>query len=104
MLVGASMLVGEPGLFAPTPLVWVSLAYTTIVIAGSSYLAWFWLVSRYRATTLHAFTFITPIAGVVFAHLLLDEPITSGLGIGLALIAAGIVLVNREPARKAAGS
>lgn len=97
MLVGASMLAGEPGLFAPTPLVWASLAYTTIIIAGSSYLAWFWLVSRYRATTLHAFTFITPIAGVVFAHLLLGEPITPGLGIGLVLIAGGIVLVNRTP-------
>ncbi|MFA7503715.1 MAG: DMT family transporter [Burkholderiaceae bacterium] len=96
MLMAASTLVGEPGLFAPTPTVWIALAYTTIIIAGSSYLAWFWLVSRYRATTLHAFTFITPIAGVVFAHLLLGEPITPALGIGLALIAAGIVLVNRE--------
>lgn len=104
MLMAASALVGEPGVFAPTPLVWVSLAYTTIVVAGSSYLAWFWLVSRYRATTLHAFTFITPIAGVLFAHLLLGEPITPGVGIGLALIAAGIVLVNREPKPKGVGS
>lgn len=101
MLVAASMLVGEPGLFAPSPLVWTALAYTTIVVAGSSYLAWFWLVSRYRATTLHAFTFLTPVAGVFFAHLLLGEPITPGLGIGLVLIAAGIVLVNREPKAKA---
>src|SRR5690606_10132334 len=97
MLLAAAGLVGEAGLFAPSPVVWISLAYTTIVIAGSSYLAWFWLVSRYRAATLHAFTFLTPIAGVGFAHLLLDEPITPGLGIGLVLIAAGIVLVNREP-------
>jgi drug/metabolite transporter (DMT)-like permease len=102
MLVAASLLVGEPGLFAPTPLVWTALAYTTIVVAGLSYLAWFWLVSRYRATTLHAFTFLTPVAGVFFAHLLLGEPITRGIGIGLVLIAAGIVLVNREPRPKPA--
>src|SRR5690606_36848423 len=101
MLVAASMLVGEPGLFAPSPLVWTALAYTTIVVAGSSYLAWFSLVSRYRATTLHAFTFLTPVAGVFFAHLLLGEPITPGLGIGIVLIAADIVLVNREPKGKA---
>ena len=96
ILMAASTLAGEAGIFAPTPVVWISLAYGTFIIAGSSYLAWFWLVSRYRATTLHAFTFLTPVAGVGFAHLLLGEPITPGIGIGLVLIAGGIVLVNRE--------
>lgn len=102
MLMGVALLVDEPGIFAPTPIVWLALAYTTIVIAGSSYLAWFWLVARYRATTLHAFTFLTPIAGVGFAHLLLGEPVTPGMLAALVLIASGIVLVNREPKRPAA--
>lgn len=100
MLMLASALIGEAGLFAPSALVWAALAYTTIIIAGTSYLAWFWLVARYRATTLHAFTFLTPIAGVGFAHLLLGEPITPSLGLGLVLIAGGILLVNREPRRQ----
>lgn len=75
--------------------IWAILAYQIVVIASVSYLAWFWLVSRHRATTLHAFTFLTPLFGVAFAHLLLGEPITPALLAALALIAAGIVLVNR---------
>ena len=94
LLAGAELL-REPGFFAPTPMIWAILAFQVVVIASVSYLAWFWMVSRHRATTLHAFTFLTPLFGVAFAYLLLDEPITPALLAALALIAAGIVLVNR---------
>lgn len=95
VLLGAATAAGEAGVFAPSPLVWAVLAYQTLVIAGISYLAWFWLVSRYRATTLHAFTFLTPLFGVLFAWLLLGERIDALQIAALAAIAAGIVLVNR---------
>lgn len=95
VLVALSYAFGEPGVFAPSPIVWASLAFQTIVIASASYLAWFWLVARYRATTLHAFTFLTPLFGVVAGAVLLDEPIGASLVVALALIATGIVLVNR---------
>ncbi|MEZ5727238.1 MAG: DMT family transporter [Burkholderiaceae bacterium] len=94
-LLALAALLGEPGLHAPSPRVIASFLYVTVIIAGASYLAWFGLVSRYRATTLHAFTFLTPVFGVVAARLLLDEPITAALAIALVLIATGIVLVNR---------
>ena len=96
VLLGAAGLLGEPGVFAPSPLIWAILAYQIVVVASFSYLAWFWLVSRHAATTLHAFTFLTPLFAVAFAHLLLGEPVTPALAGALALIAAGIVLVNRR--------
>ncbi len=95
VMVALSYAFGEPGVFAPTPLVWASLAFQTIVIAWASYLAWFWLVARYRATTLHAFTFLTPLFGVVAGAALLGEPVGPVVIASLALIATGIVLVNR---------
>ncbi|MCD6680498.1 MAG: DMT family transporter [Burkholderiaceae bacterium] len=95
VLVALSYAFGEPGVFAPSPIVWASLAFQTVVIACASYLAWFWLVAHYRATTLHAFTFLTPLFGVVAGALLLGEPIGASLVVALALIAVGIVLVNR---------
>jgi drug/metabolite transporter (DMT)-like permease len=69
-----------------------------LIVAFASYAAWFWLVTRYQASRLAAFTFLTPIFGVAFGGLLLDEPIGPGLLAALALMAAGIYLVNR-PAR-----
>ncbi|HLS56059.1 MAG TPA: DMT family transporter [Zeimonas sp.] len=95
LMVALSYAFGEPGVFAPTALVWAALAFQTVVIAWGSYTAWFWLVSRYRATTLHAFTFLTPLFGVLAGALLLGEPVSPAIFGALALIATGIVLVNR---------
>src|SRR5690606_31464581 len=95
VLVTLSYAFDEPGVFAPSPTVWASLAFQTVVIACASYLAWFWLVARYRATTLHAFTFLTPLFGVIAGAVLLVEPLGTSLVVALALIATGIVLVNR---------
>jgi drug/metabolite transporter (DMT)-like permease len=44
---------------------------------------------------LAAFTFPTPLFGVLLSGLILGEAITFLLGIGLALVAVGIYLVNR---------
>jgi drug/metabolite transporter (DMT)-like permease len=86
---------GEAGIFAATPLVLGALAYQTIIVAFASYAAWFWLLTYYPASRMAAFTFLTPVLGVVFGHVLLGEPIGPLLLAALALIAAGIYLVNR---------
>lgn len=95
ILLGGSWLLGEPGVFAATPLIWAALAYQTVVVASASYVAWFVLVQRHSAARLSAYTFMTPLFGVAFAGLLLGEPITGSLVAAAALIAAGIYLVNR---------
>jgi drug/metabolite transporter (DMT)-like permease len=91
----ASLLLGEPGVFRPTPLVLSAFAYQTVVVAFASYVTWFWLITRYPASSLAAFSFLTPVFGVMFGGLLLGEPITPALVASVALLAAGIYLVNR---------
>lgn len=93
-------LVGERGVFAPTPLVWAAMAYQVVIVAFASYAAWFWLMTCYPASRLAAFSFLTPVFGVLFGGWLLNEPVTLGLAAALVLIAAGIYLVNK-PARGA---
>ena len=62
-----------------------------------SYLAWFWLLTRYPASHLHAYTFWTPLFGLAAGWLLLGEPVTPALLLAMACVAVGIYLVNREP-------
>jgi drug/metabolite transporter (DMT)-like permease len=95
-----SVVLGEPGVFDPTPVVLIAVAYQTVLIAFVSYLAWFWLITRYPASHLSAFTFLTPVFAIFFGWLLLDEPITAELIAAAALVAVGIYAVNR-PARAA---
>lgn len=92
-----SLALGEPGVITLTPLVLASLAYQTVLVAFASYLVWFWLVAHYPAGRLAAFSFLTPLFGVLAGALLLSERITPALALALALVALGIWLVNRPP-------
>jgi drug/metabolite transporter (DMT)-like permease len=97
LLLPLAPLLGEPGVFAPTPLVLGSLAFQVAGIAFASYLAWFWLMSRYQASALAPFLFLTPVFGVASGALLLGEALSLPLLGALALIGAGIYVVNRAP-------
>ena len=44
---------------------------------------------------LSAFSFLTPLFGVAAGHLVLSEPLTPAFAAAVALVAAGLVLVNR---------
>jgi drug/metabolite transporter (DMT)-like permease len=52
-------------------------------------------VARYSANRLSAFTFLTPLFGVAAGHLVLGEPLTRAFAAAVALVAGGLVLVNR---------
>lgn len=95
ILFASSVLQGEQGIFAPTPIVWSALAYQTLFVVPVTYLAWFWLMTQYPASQLSAFSFLTPLFGVLLGGLLLNEPVTPLLLLSLGFVAAGIYLVNR---------
>ncbi|MGB8600218.1 MAG: DMT family transporter [Burkholderiales bacterium] len=92
----ASMLMGEPGIIAITPAAITSLAYQGIIVAFASYLAWFWLLTKYLATRLSVFTFFTPLFGVAAGIFVLREPFTVAFLLSVLLVGAGIYLVNRK--------
>jgi drug/metabolite transporter (DMT)-like permease len=94
-----SWLAGESWAIRPDPLVLAAFAYQAVLIAGASYAAWFWLIARYPASRLAAFTFLTPVFGVAFGALLLGEAVTPVLLASVALIGLGIWLVNRPEPR-----
>ena len=94
-LIGASLVLREPGVVAPTVPVLAALAYQAVIVAFASYLAWFWLLRRYAASDLAPYLFWTPLAGVLAGRVLLGDPLSANLGAAAALVALGIYLVNR---------
>jgi drug/metabolite transporter (DMT)-like permease len=92
----AVVLLGEP---APAHLSLFGLgviAFQSVWVAVITYLVWFGMIGRYPAPVLSGFTFLTPMFGVLFGHLVLGEPVGWTLVVALALVATGIVLVNRR--------
>jgi drug/metabolite transporter (DMT)-like permease len=96
LLLAASLLMGERGVIALTPLALASLAYQGVIVAFASYLAWFWLLTRYLAARLSVFSFMTPLFGVLAGVVILNEPLTPTFVGAALLVGAGIVLVNRR--------
>ncbi len=75
-----------------------SLFYQCIIVAFLSYLVWFVLVSRYPVSLMHAFSFFTPVFGVLFSGILIiGETISPNLVMALILVSLGMVLVNYQP-------
>jgi len=89
-----SILIGEKGVSVVTPLVVASLAYQGVIVAFASYLAWFWLLTRYLAARLSVLSFLTPMFGVLFGVVFLSERLTGSFAVAALLIATGIALVN----------
>ena len=90
----ASVVLREPGVVAVTPMVLASLAYQAVIVAFASYLAWFWLLTRYLAARLSVLSFLTPLFGMVSGVVFLSEPLSARFAFAALLIAGGIALVN----------
>lgn len=87
---------GQVGLVELTPVGVGSVLFQGLVVSCASYLAWFWLLRRYLASNLAVFSFMTPLFGVTFGVLLLDEPLSLNFVIGAILVLFGITLVSGE--------
>jgi drug/metabolite transporter (DMT)-like permease len=91
----AAWLAGEsvtrmPGAFALS-----LMFYQAIWVVGTTFTLWFALVQAYSASKLSAFTFITPLFGVVASYFILHDQLTSVFGVAALLVIAGLFLVNR---------
>ncbi len=101
LLLVASLAFGESGITNLSPAVFGAFAYTVVGTVAIGYTIWFYLMHTYSAASLHAFTFLTPIFGVLAGHVVLGEPVSAAIVVGLALVAFGIWLVNKPPASNA---
>ena len=91
----AAYLSGETLIRVPGPLALSLIAYQAVWVVGLTFLLWWVLVKTYSASKLSAFTFITPLFGVVASYLILHETLTPVFGIAALLVIAGLFLVNR---------
>jgi drug/metabolite transporter (DMT)-like permease len=95
LLAIAAFIFGERIVATPSPVALGAVAYQAIWVVSVTYVAWFALVIRYSANRLSAFTFLTPLFGVAAGRLVLGEPLTAPFALAVALVALGLVLVNR---------
>jgi drug/metabolite transporter (DMT)-like permease len=89
-----SFLLKEKGVVQLTGGALAALVYQGAVVAFASYLAWFWLLTRYYAARLSVLSFLTPMFGVACGVAFLGEPLGGRFGLAALAVGAGIALVN----------
>ena len=95
LLAIAAVVFGEHISAMPSRLALGSLAYQTLWVVSVTFPAWFALIVRYSAARLSVFTFLAPLCGAAAGHLVLHEPLTPAFAAAVALVAAGLIFVNR---------
>ena len=73
------------------------LTFQIVAVASLGFLAWFWLMSVYPASSVASFSFLSPVFSVILGWLILSENVAWSVWVALALVAAGIYLINRRP-------
>ncbi|MBF9042367.1 EamA family transporter [Rhodobacterales bacterium HKCCE4037] len=106
MIIGLQMLVGSAALFVvalpletltvdwTTPFI-LAFAYTTLMPGLLATFIWFLLVGRIGATRAATYHFLNPVFGVLIAWVLLSERLSWVDALGVAIIAGGILAVQR---------
>jgi drug/metabolite transporter (DMT)-like permease len=101
------LLVSAPLLMALAPLyggalvrafdgVQLAIFLTHSLAIASGFVFWFWLLLRYPASSVASFSFLTPVISAGLGWLALGEEVGAALPVALALLVAGLVLINRR--------
>lgn len=107
MVVGLQMFVGSFALLpfalalesvsevTLNPAFLVAFAYIVLLPGIVATFLWFTLLERGSATDAASYHFLNPVFGVVIAWIVLAEPLGWSDAVGVALVAGGILIVNR---------
>lgn len=95
ILGAVALLSGERITHIPSPLVLGLMAWQALWVVGATFTIWYGLVKTYSASKLSAFTFITPLFGVVASYFIMHDTLTLAFGGAAILVIAGLFLVNR---------
>src|SRR6202041_854307 len=95
ILAFAAWISGETITHVPGPLALSLTAYQAFWVVGLTFLLWFSLVRTYSASKLSAFTFITPLFGVIASYFIMHDRLSLAFGAAALLVIAGLYLVNK---------
>lgn len=84
----------------PTPIIWAYFGLQVVFVGCIGFLMWIWLLTVYPAAKVTSFSLLTPLFGIFFGWLVFDDEITLSFVIALALVIAGLLLVNRQPTQE----
>ena len=74
---------------------WAAIVFIGLS-SGSFYVLWLWALKTIAATRVTVFLALSPITAALLGAIFLDEPLTLAMVAGVACVAAGLWVANRE--------
>ena len=71
------------------------LLFQSIVVVAGGFLFWLWLLSKYPASGVASFSFLTPIFTIFFGWLILGEVMTPDFLFAAFLVITGLIFINK---------
>lgn len=96
LLLGAAPLFGD-SVRALTPAILAIFAFQVLAVASIGYLLWARILAIYPVGNMASFSLLAPVFGVLAGWLIFADPLTPRFLIALALVATGLLLINRRP-------
>lgn len=75
----------------------LSMLFHVLIMSFFSLMLWFWLLRKYLANGLGVFSFLTPVFGMIFGIVFLNEKVELNFVLGTALVMLGVLLVSSAP-------
>ncbi len=79
---------------------WLSALLLGVLCTGAAFVFYYRLIARIGAPRTSTVTYLIPLFGVVWAWLLLGEPLTTSMAVAGALILSGVALSQQRAARR----
>lgn len=95
----STLAIERPIVMPVLPITWIALLWLGLLGSCLAYLLYFYLISKVGATRTSVVTYVMPVIAVILGVLFLDEALDWRLAGGMALILAGVTVVNREQQR-----
>ena len=73
---------------------WGAILYMAVGASITAYGLWYYLIGKYEVNRIVPMTLLSPVLAVVFAVLILDEPLSVRIVLGGALTLAGVAMIQ----------
>ena len=96
---GATLLIAPALPFAPVPamptaMIWLAVLALGVLCSGIAYLLYFRLIADIGAAAALTVTFLVPVFGVLWGHVILSEPLGWNTLVGAGIVIVGTALVT----------
>lgn len=93
ILLPTTFLMNQTSILWSTTAIW-SMIFQVFIMSLFSLILWFWLLRNYLANALGVFSFLTPVFGMIFGVMFLNEHIELNFILGSMLVMLGIMIVS----------